>query len=305
MTPAIRFGLGLPVVQQVPARAQAWEATAGPAEIERVALAADRLGFAHVACSDHPVVPASRVAAMGATWYDPIATLAHLGAMTERVELLTHVLVLPYRHPLVLAKSLATLDAMSRGRLVVGVGSGHLKSEFVSLGADFEARGRVTDDAIDALRAAWGEPPVSHAGERFGFRDLVLEPRPARRPHPPIWVGGNAGAVIRRAALRGDGWIPWDIAEGDLRESIERARELRDAAGRTGSWEVVAPLPTVALPGATGPARAPARPADVAADVDRLRRAGATRLHVAFASRSCDELLGQIEAFASGVMVIL
>ena len=124
---SIGFGIGLPVVQQVPAKVRAWERDAGPAEIERVARAADRLGFAHVACSDHVVVPRSYAPAMGATWYDAISTLAYLGGMTQRIELLTHVLVLPYHHPLVLAKSLATLDAMTRGRLVVGVGSGHLK----------------------------------------------------------------------------------------------------------------------------------------------------------------------------------
>ena len=280
-----------------------WEADGGPEAIERVARAADRLGFAHVACSDHPLVPASRVPAMGATWYDPIATLAHLGGMTDRVELLTHVLVLPYRHPLVLAKSLATLDALSRGRLLVGVGSGHLKPEFAALGADFEARGPVSDDAIAALVAAWTQLPASFAGERIRFRDVVIGPRPARRPHPPIWVGGNSRRAVRRAALLGDGWIPWDIPAAELRESVDRAMALREGAGRNEPWEVVAPYGPVDLLGSRGQGgEASRRPEDVADDVERLRCSGATRLHVAFRSRSCDELVEQMEAFASAVM---
>lgn len=295
--------MGLPVVQQVPARVMPWEAAAGPPEIERVAQAADRLGFAHVACSDHPVVPVSRVAAMGATWFDPIATLAHLGGRTERVELLTHVLVLAYRPPLVLAKSLATLDAMSRGRLLVGVGAGHLKPEFAALGADYEGRGRTTDEAIEALRAAWTRSPSDHDGERFRFRDVVLEPRPARRPHPPIWVGGNSPRAVRRAALLGDGWIPWDIPDAALRASLERARALRDEAGRRGPWDVVAPLGPVDIVGAGARDGLRLRSVpQVLDEVDRIRRIGATRFHVAFASRSCDELVEQMEAFASGVM---
>ncbi|MFM8409376.1 MAG: TIGR03619 family F420-dependent LLM class oxidoreductase, partial [Alphaproteobacteria bacterium] len=299
LRPAVRFGLGLPVVQQVPARVMPWEAAAGPAEIERVARAADRLGFAHVACSDHPVVPVSRVEAMGATWYDPIATLAHVGGITERVELLTHVLVAAYRPPLVLAKSLATLDLLSRGRLVVGLGSGHLKPEFASLGADFEGRGAVTDEVVAVLLAAWTQSPARHDGDRFRFRDLVLEPRPARRPRPPIWVGGNSRRAVRRAALLADGWIPWEIPDEQLRESIERAREWRAGAGREGAWEVVVPLRPIDLVGASRDAEGASRSTDeVALDVERLRGIGATRFHVAFHSRSCDGLVEQMEAFA-------
>ena len=303
MNPPPRFGIGLPVVQQVPARVMPWERAAGPADIERVARAADRLGFAHVACSDHPVVPASRVEAMGATWYDPVATLAHLGGMTERVELLTHVLVLAYRHPLVLAKSLATLDAMSRGRLLVGVGSGHLKPEFAALGADFDARGRLADEAIEALVAAWTRSPAGYAGERIRFRDVVVEPRPSRRPHPPVWVGGNSRRAVRRAALLGDGWIPWDVPDTDLSEAIERARDLRGEARRDGPWDVVVPLGPVDLVGARRPqGEPPSTAAEILARVEQLRAVGATRLHVAFHSRSCEELLEQMEALAAGVM---
>jgi alkanesulfonate monooxygenase SsuD/methylene tetrahydromethanopterin reductase-like flavin-dependent oxidoreductase (luciferase family) len=151
---SIEFGIGLPIVQQVAAQTQAWEATGGPAELLRVARAADRLGFAWIACSDHIAVPASYAPSMGATWYEPATTLAFLAAATERVRLLSHVLVLPYRHPLLAAKTFATLDALSGGRVIIGAGSGHLKPEFQSLGVDHAARAAISDEYLDALATA-------------------------------------------------------------------------------------------------------------------------------------------------------
>lgn len=308
MSAPLGFGIGLPVVQQVPGKAQAWERDAGPAEIERVARAADRLGYAHVACSDHVLVPRSYVPAMGATWYDAVSTLAYLGGATSRIELLTHVLVLPYHHPLVLAKSLATLDAMTRGRLVVGVGSGHLRTEFKILGAPFEDRGDVTDESIEILKALWGTDEPAFEGRRFRFRDVALAPRPHRRPWPPIWVGGNNRRAVRRAVEHGDGWVPWQLDLAALAGLLGYGRELAGEIGRERDWQVVAPFPTLDLLGASaapapGVLRAP--PADVAAEIARYRDLGVARLHVSFVSASCDELIEQLEAFASEVMVLL
>lgn len=311
MSASIGFGIGLPVVQQVPAKVRAWETSAGPAEIERVAVAADRLGFAHVACSDHAIVPRSYAPAMGATWYDAISTLAYVGGRTSRVELLTHVLVLPYHQPLVLAKSLATLDAMTRGRLLVGVGSGHLKPEFKILHVPFEERGAITDEYIDILRTLWTAAEPSFDGKYFSFRDLIVEPRPHRRPHPPIWVGGNVRRAVRRAVERGDGWVPWQLSFDELADLMAYGNELRERRGDERPWHVVAPFPTIDL---LGRARATsgsdkevlrASPADVAAEVARYRELGVGRLHVSFVSTSCEELVDQMEAFATQVVVLL
>ena len=187
-----RFGLGLPGVQQIPSRSQPWEREVGGAELVEAGRAAERAGFAWVSCSDHVLVPASRADTMGATWYDAGSTLAFVAGATTRIALLSHVLVLPYRHPLVVAKQYGTLDHLSGGRLILGVGSGHLKPEFAVLGADYARRGRVTDEYIHAITAAWEQEVAGFDGQTVAFRDVMVAPRVAQRPRPPIWVGGNS-----------------------------------------------------------------------------------------------------------------
>ncbi|HUI25180.1 MAG TPA: TIGR03619 family F420-dependent LLM class oxidoreductase [Candidatus Kryptonia bacterium] len=289
----IPFGLGLPIVQQVPLRAQAWEAAAGAKELVEIAQAADRLGFAHISCSDHVLVPRSRVEAMGAPWYDAAVTLAFLAGVTERVRLLSHVVVLPYRHPLVIAKAFATLDHLSQGRVILGVGSGHLKPEFKVLGAPYEQRGKISDEYLQAIAAAWEQDIAHFSGTNLRFADVVVAPRPAQRPRPPIWVGGNAPAVVRRAARYADGWIPWQLGPEEFGAAVARAREIAAAAGRTAALEFVAPLSIAATD----------QPNEIARQIDVWRRAGATYFHVGLASRSLADFLARMDWFAREVMV--
>src|SRR5438552_18622167 len=195
-----RFGTSLPGVQQIPARAQAWERDVGGPHILEAARAAERAGLDWVSCSDHVAVPVSRAAAMGAAWFDAGSTLAFVAGATTHIRLLSHVLVLPYRHPLVVAKQYGTLDRLSGGRVILGVGSGHLKPEFAALGADYDQRGRVTDEYIHAIGAAWEADVARFDGQTVAFRDVMVAPRPTRQPRPPIWVGGNSRAAVRRAA---------------------------------------------------------------------------------------------------------
>src|SRR5262247_4662291 len=159
------FGTGLPAIQQIPARVRPWEKDVDGAKILEAARAAEAAGFAWVSCSDHPLVPVSRAEAMGATWYDAGSTLAFVAGVTTRIRLLPHVLVLPYRHPLLVAKQYGTLDHLSGGRVILGVGSGHLKPEFRTLGADYDRRGRVTDDYLQAIVAAWTQEVAAFDGE--------------------------------------------------------------------------------------------------------------------------------------------
>jgi probable F420-dependent oxidoreductase len=290
--PVIRFGLGLPIVQQVPMRAQAWEAGAGASELIRIARLADRLGYAHVSCSDHVAVPVSRGEAMGRPWYDAAVTLAFLAGVTERIRLLSHVMVLPYRHPLVIAKAFGTLDHLSRGRVILGVGSGHLKPEFKVLGAAYEQRGKLTDEYLQAIAAAWEQEVARFDGKTVAFQDVVVSPRPLQKPRPPIWVGGNAPAVVRRAARYADGWIPWQLGPEEFAASVAGATEIRKKAGRSAPFEFVAPL-TVAAEASRG---------DVVRQIEAWRRAGATSFHVGLGNRSLEEFLERMEWFAGEVM---
>ncbi|AWW42592.1 LLM class F420-dependent oxidoreductase [Streptomyces cadmiisoli] len=294
----------LPVQSQSTLYAEAWEADAGPEDLVAVARAADRAGFDYVACCDHVAVPRRLATAMSTVWYDPVATLAHLAAVTERVRLLSHVAVVGLRHPLVTAKQYATLDHLSGGRLVLGVGAGHVAEEFEALGVDFRRRGPVLDEVIDALRAALGpeEFPVHH-GKLYDFEGLGQLPRPAQR-HVPVWVGGSSPAAVRRAALKGDGWLP----QGDPRErmpgQIARLTRLRAEAG------IDAPLTVGALtePLYVGrPDRPVGRrtltgsPDELAESLREYRAMGVHQIQVRFRSRDRGELVDQIAAFGAEV----
>ena len=145
------YGMQLPIQSQSTLYTEPWEAAATPADLLEIARTADRSGFAYLASCDHVAIPRRLAPAMSTVWYDPVATLAHLAAVTERVRLLSHVAVVGLRHPLLTAKQYATLDHLSGGRLILGVGAGHVQEEFEALGVDFERRGTVLDETIDAL----------------------------------------------------------------------------------------------------------------------------------------------------------
>jgi len=256
---------------------------------------AERAGFDWVSCSDHVAVPVSRAAAMGATWFDAGSTLAFVAGATTRIRLLSHVLVLPYRHPLVIAKQYGTLDHLSGGRLILGVGSGHLKPEFKVLGADFDRRGTVSDDYLAAIAAAWSEEVARFEGETLAFRDVIVAPRVAQRPRPPIWVGGNSRAAVRRAARLADGWVPWQLEPEACAAAVADVRRLRAEAGRPEAFEVVAPL---AVPAGV--------PADVlVAAAARWRAAGATAFHTGIAARDLADLLARLEWFGREVIPLV
>ncbi len=240
MPPAV--GTALPAIQRIPSRVRPWEKTVAGPEILAAARAAEDAGFAWLSCSDHPMVPASRAEAMGPTWYDAGSTLAFVAGVTSRIRLLSHVLVVPYRHPLVVAKQYGTLDHLTGGRVIVGIGSGHLKPEFRSLGADYERRGKVTDEYLRAIAAAWESDVASFQGETVSFRDAMVWPRPAQKPRPPFWVGGNSAAALRRAAKLCEGWIPWALPVEEFAQLVANAKTVRAEAGRTDPIEMVAPL---------------------------------------------------------------
>src|SRR5581483_5446215 len=144
-------------------------------------------------------------------------------------------------------------------RLILGVGSGHVKAEFAVLGARYERRGRTTDEALGAIAAAWEQEIAAYAGETVAFRDVIVAPRPVQRPRPPIWVGGNSRAALRRAARLADGWIPWQLTPEDLAAAAAAARALRAEARREAPFALVAPLDVPVEAGAEAVLAAAAR----------------------------------------------
>ncbi|MCX4812964.1 LLM class F420-dependent oxidoreductase [Streptomyces sp. NBC_01239] len=301
---ALAYGLQLPVQSQSTIYAEPWEADAGPADLVEIARAADRAGFDYIASCDHVGVPHRLATAMSTIWYDPVATLSYLAGVTERVRLLSHVAVVGLRHPLLTAKQYATLDHLSGGRLILGVGAGHVREEFEALGVDFDRRGPVLDESIDALRAALGPDEFpSHHGKLYDFEGLGQRPRPAQE-HVPLWVGGSSPAAVRRAALKADGWLPQGDPRDRLPAQIERIRRLREEAAVHGPFvfgAITEPL-YIGEPGWEAGRRTLSGAPDLVAESLRAYGAmGVNQIQVRFRCRDRAELIDQIAAFGAGI----
>jgi probable F420-dependent oxidoreductase len=190
-------------------------------------------GYHFMMLGDHVTITADVQGRYPAPFYDPFTTLAWLAGLTRRVELGFTVIVVPYRHPLETARMTATLDRISGGRLIVGVGVGWARQEFEVLGLPFERRGAMTDDYLEALKAAWTQDVASYQGRFVSFKDIYTAPRPLQRPHPPIWVGGSSDAALRRTVHHGDAWHPIRSRIAFLRdEGMPRLRAFADREGR-------------------------------------------------------------------------
>jgi probable F420-dependent oxidoreductase len=293
-----------------------------------VAHAAERAGFGFLGVNDHVVVPraiASRYpySASGA-WaaskegacLDQLATLAFLAGATQRLRLLTSVLVVPQRQPVLAAKMLTTIDVLSGGRLIVGCGAGWLKEEFEAVGAaPFAERGRVTDAYIAAFKSLWTADAPAMEETYARFRDILFEPKPVQRPHPPIWIGGESPSALARVVRLGDGWYPASnnprhpldtparlkAAVGELARIAERAG--RDPASIDLAIVVLAPVEFGAPVTAAGERRLfSGSAADMAGDVKALADAGIRHLALSFQTASLPETLARMERFAREVM---
>jgi len=215
----MRFGIALP---------QFGPAT--PEAMARAARQAEELGFDDVWVADHVVVP-DGVPYPPSFLLEALTTLAFVAAVTERVRLGTSVLVLPLRHPLVLAKQLATIERLSRGRLILGAGAGWLEGELAAFGVPMGERGARAEEAIDALRACWSSAPASFAGPTLAFSGLKVQPLPE---HPiPIWYGGHGEAALRRAVRKADGWQGAFLAPDALPAITGRLRQDRPESSFT------------------------------------------------------------------------
>lgn len=226
----------------------------GPDAVRRFAREIERIGYDHVDMFDH-VVMGVPIDGRPAGPYNPampileaLMTLSHIAAVTSRVTLGTEVLVLPQRQPTLVAKQLSTLDTLSGGRVRLGVGVGWQESEYDALGESFRTRGARMDEAIELLRAYWGEARVDFNGAHYRVTAMTMEPKPPQGRRLPIWVGGNSEAAYRRVGRLGDGWLASRVADAtDARRSIETIHRHAEAAGRDpaaiGLQSMVAPPP--------------------------------------------------------------
>ena len=187
---------------------------------------AEAAGFSAVAFTEHPIPAQTWRESGGHDALDPFVALSFAAAATRSLRLLTYLVVLPYRNPFLLAKSVASLDAVSGGRLILGLGAGYQKSEFFALGVDFEERNALFDESLAVMKRAWSGEPVSVQGRHFSARGVTAQPTPAQKPHPPLWLGGNSKLTIRRVAEQAQGWMALPTSPG--RGSVLRSPELND-----------------------------------------------------------------------------
>lgn len=212
--------------------------------IRDFAQAVEGLGFDSVWVSDHVVVPRhigsrypySRTGDFpvpaDVPWLEPLSTLTFVAGCTERVALGTTVLIVPMRNPVLTAKWLATLDVLSGGRLILGVGAGWMEEEFAALDAPFANRGRRLDEYLDIIRALWTQQNIAFDGEFYQLRDVGFAPKPLQQPHPPIWVGGHGQRALRRAARIGDAWHAVGVSPARLAEEYATVQEYAREEGR-------------------------------------------------------------------------
>lgn len=227
-----------PVVTLLPGAHARWEVDAGIDEITRVVVEAERFGYDFCTCSEHVAVPVDVAEVRGGRYWDPLAVFGFLAARTTRIKLATFVLVLGYHHPLAIAKRYGTLDVVSGGRVILGVGSGSLEEEFALLGAEFQNRGALADDAMRALRAALSQAQPTYAGEHYAFDEFLVDPH-AIQAHVPMWVGGRTARSLRRAVELGDAWAPFGLRTADLGDLLRRARDTDAWNARTTPLEVI------------------------------------------------------------------
>lgn len=313
----MKFGFNLP--------------TAGPlygaADITRLAIAGEALGFDYVTFSDHVVIPndiSTRYPytdtgefpkGASSARHEQLIELTYIAAKTNRIRLVTSVMVVPHRPPVLTAKMLATIDVLSGGRLTVGIGAGWLKEEIEALGAPpFAERGAVTDEYIAAFKELWTSDAPKFRGTYTSFENLDFSPKPAQRPHPPIWVGGESGPALRRTAALGDAWYPIGTnpahpldSHKRLAGGIARLRQLTAAAGRDPA--AVGVTYRVQRYGAGVPALASdgerrlfsGSRDEVVQDIRDLAALGVGHIDVGFAADTVDGAIGELTAFAEEI----
>ncbi|MFN8475330.1 MAG: TIGR03619 family F420-dependent LLM class oxidoreductase [Anaerolineae bacterium] len=279
-----------------------------PDALVGVAQAADRSGFYSVWATDHILVPHDKP--RYGLIYEVFTTLAYLGARTDRVRLGTSILVIGLRDAVLVAKQTATIDALTGGRMLLGMGAGYMEGEFQNLGRDFHQRGKHFDEAIRAMRALWTEDSPAFDGQYYHFKDTLFGPKPAQSGGIPIYVGGNSDIALRRAAALGDSTHFDDFTVDQVREARDKLQKLTQANGRHVALSVrrtVDLRPALALSQGKTPPTAGA--GALAGSIDEVRAAvaayadaGLDHLICQFEHETQEEHLAQIDLFARAII---
>jgi probable F420-dependent oxidoreductase len=305
----VKFSTGLPGINLYPPITNDWERSMRPADYQLIARTADELGFHSLAIPEHIVIPNDMVGVMGPSWSHAMTAMSFVAGATSRIIVDSSVIVLPYHDPVVFAKAVATLDVLSGGRVRVSIGVGHAEREFEILRVPFHERGRLADEYLDAILELWTSDAPEFHGSYVDFADVAFAPKPVQQPHPPIWVGGNSRAAMRRAA-RHDGWYPWLITADELPECLDYVRAQPGFSGRSRPFDVVLPLTTLAvdehhrpLDGDLGRAHVPAGTQATLDAVAHLVEVGVTCTSVpTLPTRSLDEHLDHLRWVAEEII---
>src|ERR1700716_2317963 len=309
--------------------------TAGPLSatvpLTKLVMEGEAMGFDYATLSDHVVIPTDIQAiypysstgefpaGARAERHEQLIEVAFLAAKTTRLRLITSVMVVPHRPAVLTAKMLATIDVLSGGRLTLGIGAGWLKEEFEAIQApDFAARGKVTDEYIMAFLELWTNDKPRFAGEHVRFDNILFEPKPVQKPHPPIWVGGESGPALRRTARIGDAWYPIGTNPQNPLDSLTRfttqAARLRKMVAEAGRDPKAVGLSLrVTVFGETAPPLASdgehrlfaGPPALVAADIRALRDMGVGCIDFGFGGSTADEVLAAMQKFKAEVLPLV
>jgi len=309
MLSSVLISLGLPT-DRLPASPELATASA----VMSISARAEAAGYDALFVTDHPFPPARWLARGGHHCLDPFVALSFAAAATTSIRLQTNLLILAYRNPFVAAHGIASLDSLSGGRLLVGIGAGYLEGEFAALGATFAKRGQRTDEGIAAMKAAWTGHAVTATGEGFAASDNVLQPRPAQVPHPPLLIGGNSITAIRRAVMLADGWVPMPSPASaarllqtpgiesisDLTARIQIAAEVCSETGR------IAPLQIWFTPwGMSGFGSGGWDAARLRDDLDQLAAIGIDGVTITLPGSTLAEFERSVDTFATDVITHL
>jgi probable F420-dependent oxidoreductase len=302
----------------------AHETLAEPATIAAVAGLAERLGFDSLWVNDHVIIPDAAPSATGQAGpayaarygeqrrqrlYEPLITLAYLAGVTDRIRLGTSVYLLALRHPLLAAKQVVSLDALSRGRVILGIGVGWLPGEYAAVGVPWRQRGARTDEALQILEVLCEEDRADFDGRHYRLEGIEFLPKPVQRPHPPIWVGGRSEAALRRAAHLGDAWHPSHFTCDELRRWIPVLRAECESAGRSPNEVAVTSRRRLVRPGpaaeqdAPDPDRILQGSSDrIAGTIAELEDVGVAHLIVEIPGSTESELLEHLDWFGRNVV---